>query len=154
MNLMNIIMVLCASSNSWLIFKWRNIQSVVSFSDPTLEEGKGSSDINFINERFLGSCKLSILICESQSDCSSMIIMWPCIWSHSNDTSWQCSASQWECSSMVFALYCIHVAMWDWHMGDCIILLAWSHAPVRPRNRSNVTRPFPAWELGAGYETI
>ena len=41
---------------------------------------------------------------------------------------------------------------WDWHVIDCIIILAWSHALKQPRNRSNVTRPFPAWGFGAGYE--
>ena len=42
-------------------FKFLAHLSVVSSPDPTLEEGKGSGDINFINEHFLGSCKLSIL---------------------------------------------------------------------------------------------
>ena len=37
-------------------------------------------------------------------------------------------------------------------MVDCIVLAS-SHAPVQPRNRSNVTRPFPARGFGAGYET-
>ena len=37
-------------------------------------------------------------------------------------------------------------------MIDCITLQL-SHAPVQPRNRSNVTRPFPAQGLRAGNET-
>ena len=136
---------------------------VVSSPDPTLEKRKGFGDIWALS-RFL-QAQLSYFCCESQSDCSSMIFMWPCIWLCSNNCTMPDGSltlySQWECSSMI--LHCIAcIAMWDWHVIDCIIL-AWSHAPVQPRNRFNVTRPFPAcagiiwgwvWDYSIGWHKL
>ena len=44
------------------------------------------------------------------------------------------------------------VATYNWRVIDCITLPL-SHAPIQPRNRSTVTRPFPARGFGSGNET-
>ena len=49
-----------------------------------------------------------------------------------------------------FTFHC--VATYNWRVIDCTTLRL-SHAPVQPRNRSNVTRPFPARGFGSGNET-
>ena len=48
--------------------------------------------------------------------------------------------------------FCNHcIATCNQRVIDCITLRL-SHAPVQPRNHSNVTRPFPTRGLGAGNE--
>ncbi len=52
-----------------------------------------------------------------------------------------------------FSFNCANcVATYNWRVIDCITLWL-SHAPVQPRNRSNVSRPFPARGFGSGNET-
>ena len=75
---------------------------LVSSPDPTLEGGKGSGDSCRALSWFLQIQHSCFQV--SQSNCSSTIFMWHCIWSHSNVVPCQLSwfiTSQSECSSTI-----------------------------------------------------